>query len=114
MRSLGPCPFCGRPAVHLHHITGRCRADGPYLDPGLVIGLCKRCHNAEHAALRRAGLEWPSGDELQHRLLRLAHLLVRIHQLGRPIELGSRSAEALVGLLRELVDVRSKGQEGAA
>ena len=78
------CVFCGLPAVW-HHITGRLRPDGPYLDRSLVVALCKRHHDREHELLRRARLEFPppGADLVGHRIARLLDFMGRCGDEGR-------------------------------
>lgn len=79
------CLFCGRRPVEWHHLTGRLAPDGCYLDPALVLALCKRHHDREHELLRRAALEFPSiGSDLTgHRLARLLSFLRRCGDHGK-------------------------------
>ncbi len=49
------CVFLGRPADHLHHLTGR-DPDGHYLDPPLWTPLVRRIHVVEHQGWRAAGI----------------------------------------------------------
>lgn len=96
----GPCLFCGaRGAVDAHHATGRRGAGQPYLDPWLVIPLCRRCHVMVHVGLRRAGLGSPMGDTLSHRLARVAELGNRCADGGRGLALDVCSTRGLAMLL---------------
>lgn len=56
VHDLGSCLYCGRPAEERHHFTASLRGQLDYLDPQATIPLCVRCHKAEHAAWRAAGL----------------------------------------------------------
>lgn len=93
------CLYCASPAAHEHHLTGRPAPGAPYLDPALVVALCRSCHVGEHAALRRLGLDWPTGDLTAHRLARTAAVSVRLGDLGRPLVLDLGPTRALGGLL---------------
>jgi hypothetical protein len=79
---LSPCLFCGAPSVHGHHPTGRLSPDGPYLDPGFVVPICRGCHGSEHAAWRDIGIDVVT-DPVAARLLRLAWLIGRLVDLDR-------------------------------
>ena len=56
--ALGSCLYCGAPAVHAHHPTGRAGPKQSYFDAGFTVALCRSCHVAEHVALRAEGLGW--------------------------------------------------------
>jgi len=58
-----PCARCGRPATEGHHPTGRSRR--AYLDPELIVGLCRRCHAGEHAVVEALGLAGGRWDDLR-------------------------------------------------
>ena len=101
-----PCILCGERAEHAHHATGRPAPDGAYMDPALVVDLCRRCHVAEHSGLRRLGLDFPAnGDELlAHRLVRLVAIANRCADLGHPFVVQPDPARALGALLRSAAD----------
>ncbi|MGH9291925.1 MAG: hypothetical protein ACRD0B_00195 [Acidimicrobiales bacterium] len=99
------CAYCGRRPVEMHHVTGRLAPGGLYLDPGLVIPLCRRHHSREHEVLLRQGLAFVgSADPLGHRLARLLDLLGRLADHGRPLMLEGPALYALVELLGEAAD----------
>ena len=97
----GRCVACGQEVeVQAHHVSGRGGPGLGYLDPAFTADLCKACHDLEHAALRRAGLAWPRGSSLAHRLARSAALLNRLVDAGRlPAWL-----RPLLGLLAEAAE----------
>lgn len=77
------CVACGAAGpLERHHVTGRAGPGLAYLDPAFTVELCKGCHDREHVALRRAGLAWPEGPVLAHRLRRTANLLSRLVDAG--------------------------------
>jgi hypothetical protein len=87
----------GERLMHRHHLSGRPGPGLPYFDAQLVVVLDPVAHVAEHVAIRRAGLQWPApGDELSHRLLRVAD-----HATRRGLQLGPGASWALVELLVE-------------
>ena len=89
-----PCIFCGAPAVHWHHPTGRLSPEGLYLDPAFVVPVCRSCHACEHAAWRDVGINGLTDPTLA-RLCRVVWLIGRLVDLDR--------AEALnVDVLRGL------------
>jgi hypothetical protein len=98
-----PCMLCGAPAVHAHHPTGRPTPEGPYLDPGFVVPVCRSCHHVEHAAWRDIGID-VIADPILARLLRLTWLVGRLVDLNRA---DSLTAEALRGFHRCLVEIAS-------
>lgn len=99
------CLFCGKGPVDWHHVTGRGAPDVPYLDPGLVVPLCRRHHAREHAVLRAAGAEWPPGPgHLQHRLRRLVIHVGRCADTGRPFVIEAKAVPGLHSLLCEVLD----------
>lgn len=66
-RDGGKCRSCGKPGVHVHHITFRSK--GGTHDPSGLVLLCQSCHSAVHGhALHissRAGalvFEWVKGS----------------------------------------------------
>jgi hypothetical protein len=80
---IGSCAWCGqRGPLQGHHVTGRAVPAGNYLDPCFTVEICKPCHDAEHQALRRAGLAFASGSVLRLRLLRAANFLNRLVEAG--------------------------------
>lgn len=105
----GTCAACGELAeVEAHHVTGRAGRGLSYLDLGFTVEMCKTCHDLEHVSARRAGLAWPSGPFLSHRLARTANLLSRLVDNGRlpkwlaPVAgLMSEAAEAFTAELEE-------------
>jgi len=108
---IGNCVACGRKVeVQGHHVTGRPGPGLVYLDPMFVADLCQECHTREHAALRRAGLAWPRGSLLAHRLARSASFLSRLIESGRlPGWLSP-----LVGLLVEAAQALADAPRSAA
>ena len=107
----GTCVACGALAeVEAHHVTGRAGRGLDYLDPEFTIELCKACHDLEHVAARRAGLAWPAGPHISHRLARTANLLCRLIDAGRlPAWL-----TPLAELLAEAAEALATGPERAA
>lgn len=97
------CLFCGRGPVEWHHVTGRRVRDGAYLDPLLVVPLCKRHHDREEELLRRGGLEFlpPGADPVGHRLARLLDLIGRCADNGCQLVLSPDALRALHALLLE-------------
>ena len=115
------CLFCGRRPVEHHHATGRPAAGEAYLDPRLVVPLCRRHHVREHELLRRLGLDAlaPGADALEHRLVRLLDLLGRCAEHGHPFSLEPRSpygspATGLRDLLLEVVEALAERGRAAA
>lgn len=70
----GPCAACLRAAEHRHHLEGRDEA-GAYSSPGLVLHVCRRCHNRLHTMRQHAGVEGYA-DPLALRVGRIGHDLV--------------------------------------
>jgi len=91
------CLLCGAPGrVQRHHVTGRPAPGAAYLDPGLVVALCVRCHANVHQALRAAGLGFLAGrGSLRHRLLRVGCTAELVGGADRPLILAAGSARAL-------------------
>jgi len=103
MREPAPvgCALCDADAVHGHHLTGRSAPDQSYLDPALVLGVCRHHHVNLHVWLRAVGLAWPTANTVAYRLRRVAIHLRAVAAQGRPFTLGPRPAEALADLLDE-------------
>ena len=97
------CQFCGREPADLHHVTGRPAPGAPYLDPALVLPLCRRHHAQAHELLRRSRLDFlpPGPEQLPGRVLRVAELLARVGDAERELALSPRST---IGLSRLLLD----------
>jgi hypothetical protein len=109
------CVLCRAPGVHGHHATGRPGPRGAYFDRALVVPVCRPCHVALHAGLRRSGLAWPTrGNELRHRLGRVADLCARVADARRGLVLDERSTRALGALLVEAAVALGQGRKGAA
>lgn len=104
------CVICGRRPVERHHPTGRAGHDLPYFDSGFVVPLCKLCHDREHVALRRRGLEWPTTGSLRHRLHRVADHLGRLADVERGIVLDPAATRALAELLVEAASLVAVGE----
>lgn len=99
------CPFSGKPADELHHVTGRVR--GRYADPDLVIPLTRSEHALEHTCWRAAGIgEGAHVEPVVVRLRRIGHLLVRLaeHHVGGVIELPDFTVRELGLLLLRVSD----------
>jgi hypothetical protein len=81
-------------------VTGRAVANGEYLDPGLVVPLCRRHHSREHVVLADMDLEWlpDEGDSLAYRLRRVRLFFERCADFGRAPVLDPASERPL-GLL---------------
>lgn len=97
---LGPCAYCGRPAQERHHFTARATFDGPYLDSGSTISLCRRCHVTEGQVWREVGLDRVE-DPLAARVQRVTWTAGRLADLRRPWP-----AESMRGLHEVLVTVQ--------
>lgn len=72
------CALCPKPAVHLHHLSGR-DPNHLRLDPDLKIPLCFNHHVLVHNLLRGQGIDVPGrapwigpADAMAFRLKRLA------------------------------------------
>ena len=84
MSPLGDCVFCGNPAIHAHHITGK----DPWkrhLDSELVADLCHQHHGLVHEDLRSQDLDrprdpdgWDAATALAFRLARLGVFFGRL------------------------------------
>jgi len=100
------CILCGVVGqIHRHHVTGRPAPGAAYLDPGLVVALCVRCHANVHQALRAIGLGFLAGRGcLRHRLVRLAVTAELVGGAGRPLILSPPSTRALAALARDAAD----------
>jgi hypothetical protein len=92
------CLLCGASPVDLHHITGRLCADGPYLDPELVVPLCRRHHHGIHQIWRILGLDVIEDPE-EARRRRIAHLAARVRRVGRPVVLDHVVRQAFADVL---------------
>jgi len=99
------CALCDEDAAHGHHLTGRPAPGRSYLDPALVLGVCRHHHVNLHVWLRAVGLAWPSGNTVAYRLRRVAVHLRAVAGQGRPFTLGPRPAEALADLLDEAAEI---------
>ena len=119
----GACSLCGAVGpVDAHHVTGRPRPGGGYLDGGLTIPLCAACHlgaGGIHQMLRTVGVEFvpPSEDPLAHRMRRAAVHAELIAAAERPLVVAPKSARAFAGLLREAagdLDARGSAEAGVA
>jgi hypothetical protein len=103
----GACSLCGRVGpVHAHHVTGRPRPGGGYLDGALTIIVCTTCHLGRgglHQSLRTIGVEFvaPSEDLLAHRLRRVAVHAELIAAGDRPFVVAPRAARALAAILHD-------------
>ena len=106
------CDWCGARRAELHHLTGRLCPGGPYLDPTLTGPRCPRHHAADHALLRRLGLDWPEpgADLLTYRLLRFGVPLGRAADLGRPHVLAPVAAGGAHALVIEVAQRLGAGQ----
>lgn len=80
----GLCAYCGAPAEHRHHLTGRPAPKAPYLDPDLTVALCRSCHLSDHHAWRLTGLDRIS-EPIPARLARAGFTLGRLGSLGKPL-----------------------------
>jgi hypothetical protein len=90
MNALDDCVFCGQPAAHAHHITGK----DPWkrhLDPNLVAPLCHQHHTLVHEDLRSQDLDrprvrdgWNYQVALGFRLARLAVFFGRLDTYQDP------------------------------
>lgn len=102
------CLLCGLPATAQHHLTGRIAPKGRYLDPSLVVPLCRRHHDREHELLRREGLEFPApgADLIGHRVARVLAFMGRCGEhrcpfVLEPVTPYGDAVAALHGLLFE-------------
>jgi len=108
----GRCVACGRRGpIEGHHLSGRPAAGCGYLDPELVVSLCRGCHVSEHVGLRRLGLEFPApGNDdsvTAHRLRRVGAYVGARASNGRALFLAPASGAALADLLRQVADILS-------
>ncbi len=77
----GVCVRCGAPAVEGHHPTAR--HQGTYLDPELVVALCRRCHLGVTAATQAWGLDGGRHDPDRTRSLSTVDRTeLRLRRLG--------------------------------
>ncbi len=99
--------FCGRRPVDFHHVTGRSAPDGEYLDPALVVALCRKHHSREHVVLTDLDLEWPpeGGALLAHRLRRARAFVDRSATFRRPLVLDPVVQAALAALIGEAAEM---------
>jgi hypothetical protein len=95
------CAFCGRPAVHAHHVTGREERGGAYLDGDIVADLCLSHHVVSHVGERRLAREYPAPDDdrIAHRLLRVASHCERLLDADRPLVLRGAVLAGVMALL---------------
>lgn len=117
-RALGPCLFCGEPAVELHHWTASLVPDGDYLDPAATIPLCIACHHAEHAAWRELEME-AFVDPVEARLIRLGWLWQRLADVAErtgPRTLDARSQRGVHLVILAITEemARRSGWEAAS
>jgi hypothetical protein len=109
------CAFCGHPAEHRHHVTGRAAPGERYFDDRFCLALCGSCHAREHAVLRRLGLGFPVGSNHRaHRILRFADVCIRFADADRGLVLDAPSTRALGMMLLGVVGALDCGHEGAA
>jgi hypothetical protein len=88
--------------------------DGPHLDPGFWVPLCRRCHYAEHAGWCDAGLDVIC-DPVLARLHRTSWIFGRLADLGCPVTFGCPTLRGLQGSLLVSADlVVSRYQEARA
>ena len=73
---IGQCEFCGGPADHLHHPTGRDHL-GRYLDIMLVLRADYDCHAFVHDDWRHERL-----DKLQRPRTIVEYLAIRLRRLA--------------------------------
>ena len=78
----GSCVYCGRPAVHAHHLTGR----GPghdQLHDDFTVDVCRDHHGLTHNDLRVQRIDtpppgaWTTTARIAHVLRRLGVFLAR-------------------------------------
>lgn len=100
------CIFCGVDDVELHHVTGRPAPGRGYLDPDLVVPLCRRHHAQEHELLLRQRLAFlPGGSgQLAGRVVKLGAIAGRLADAKRELQLSSRGLIGLRGLLLDVAD----------
>ena len=100
------CLTCGTGSLlHRHHISGRLHPSGPYFDGALTVNLCQPCHTVEHVILRSVSAEWPGESSLEHRVRRVAMIVRRTADSGRPFVLSPVSAGGLASLLFDVAPV---------
>jgi hypothetical protein len=99
VRTPTSCVACGRPADEAHHVTGRPSPDAPYFDPDFVFDLCREHHVSIHVVIRAAGLEWPDGDDIRHRVHRTVAHFRWLADTRRSLSLTPESTRALGSLL---------------
>lgn len=78
------CCVCDQaPMKQWHHLTGCTPTSREFLDPGLIVPVCDRCHEDLHEDLRREGLDRLTKPldliaTIAHRLRRLALFLSKL------------------------------------
>jgi hypothetical protein len=100
--------LCGQPADELHHVTARYA--GEFLDPELLVPLCKHCHDLVHRACREWGFE-AMGDPALARARRLQVLFVFAGYCDEPVLLSPEVCDAVVaclGRVAEALEVRCR------
>jgi hypothetical protein len=101
MTATRQCLYCDEVGAQWHHVTGRLLF-AEYLDPELVVWLCRGCHDLEHRAWREWGLD-AIADAAQARLLRLRFFFVRLDILDEPVVFDGSLSRAVGGCLSEIV-----------
>lgn len=107
------CVFCGRPAEHRHHWTGRLEPTGPYLDSAATVPLCRLCHYVEHAAWRSVGID-DVPDPLRARVRRSTWLFGRLADLERPVTLDAATIRGAHAVCLAIGDDLDRRDERAA
>jgi hypothetical protein len=99
------CPFTGRPAEHLHHLTG-CDAEGAYLDLLLVLPLLRRQHVIEHQCWSEEFADGVDTDPNVLRLRRSGHLFIRLgeHHAGGVVVLPAIAVAEMGRMLNRVAD----------
>jgi hypothetical protein len=94
----------------MHHLTRKVDRAARYLDPALVVTLCKACHDGLHSALRRLGLDFGGEREpLVYRTLLVGDHAHRVAASGRSLVLAAPAADALGDLLVEVATALGAG-----
>lgn len=100
----GHCAFCGAPADHQHHLTGR-HPDRSYLHPHLTVGLCHRHHCLVHDDLRAQRIDTPThaaAEPAGAAVFALRRIAVFLGRFAKHAD--NPLWQSLAGVLQELAD----------
>jgi hypothetical protein len=73
----GYCMFCGRRAIHAHHLTGR-GPDHAQIHDTLTVYLCRDHHLLVHNELRAQRIDTPPPGPAWTTITKIAHVLRRL------------------------------------